>query len=126
MVGQSSSGAEALADRLRVWGFRSRRVTTFQAALELFDSIQVDVVLTNMHLSGGTGFGLTLSLSGLPVTVFVCVPLERSCLWLPAMDRGRICLGLPALRPSEFASSLEEMAMHLPSEQPDSNSSVIT
>jgi hypothetical protein len=31
---------------------------------------------------------------------------------LPAIDAGKMCLGLPALRPAEFAKALEEMARH--------------
>jgi hypothetical protein len=110
LVGLGSSGAQVLSDRLRGWGFRCYRATNFRAARELFELVRVDMVLTNTQLSDGTGVGLAASLAGLPVTVFVCVPLEDSCLWLPAIDCGRVCLGLPALRPSEFASSLEEMA----------------
>jgi hypothetical protein len=39
--------------------------------------------------------------------------VENSCLWLPAIDGGKECLGLPALRPAEFASALEEMSRRL-------------
>jgi hypothetical protein len=53
---------------------------------------------------------LLVALAGLPVTVFLCLPVENSCFWLPAIDGGTECLGLlPALRPSEFASTLVEM-----------------
>lgn len=113
LVGLASSGTEALPDRLRRWGFRCYRATNVRAAREVLELIGADIVLTARQLSDGTGVGLATSLAGLPVTVFVCVPLEDSCLWLPAIDCGRVCLGLPALRPSEFAGSLEEMAGHL-------------
>jgi hypothetical protein len=121
LVGPGFSGALALTGRLRGWGFRCQLAANLRAARELLESVRVDMVLTNTHLSDGTGFELAVSLSGMPVTVFVCVPIEGSCLWLPAIDRGRVCLGLPALRPSEFASSLEEMARRLPPE-PQANS----
>jgi hypothetical protein len=81
-----------------------------RAASDLLSSHPVDLVLSNTHLSDGTGFGLLAALAGLPVTVFLCLPVEDSCFWLPAIDGGKDCLGLPALRPSEFASALEEMA----------------
>lgn len=109
LVGLGSSGAQGLSDRLRGWGFQCYLATNLRAARDVFELIRIDMVLTNTQLSDGTGVGLAASLAGLPVTVFVCVPLEDSCLWLPAIDCGRVCLGLPALRPSEFASSLEEM-----------------
>jgi hypothetical protein len=113
LVGLGSCGAQGLSDRLRGWGFRCYRATNLRAAREVFELVRVDMVLTNAHLSDGTGVGLAASLTGMPVTVFVCVPLEDSCLWLPAIDCGRVCLGLPALRPAEFASSLDEIAGHL-------------
>jgi hypothetical protein len=113
LVGLGFSGAQPLSDRLRGWGFRCYLATNLRAAREVFELLRVDMVLTNTQLSDGTGVALAASLAGQPVTVFVCVPLEDSCLWLPAIDCGRVCLGLPALRPSEFASSLEEMAGRL-------------
>jgi hypothetical protein len=84
-----------------------------RAASDLLSSHPVDLVLSNTHLSDGTGFGLLAALAGLPVTAFLCLPVEDSCFWLPAIDGGKDCLGLPALRPSEFASALEEMAQSL-------------
>jgi hypothetical protein len=110
LVGLGSSGAQLLSDRLRGWGFRCYLATDLRAAREVFELIRIHIVLTNTRLPDGTGVGLAASLAGLPMTVFVCVPIEDSCLWLPAIDCGRVCLGLPALRPAEFASSLEEMA----------------
>jgi hypothetical protein len=77
------------------------------------NSDPVDLVLSEAHLSDGSGFGLLVALAGLPITAFVCLPVENSCFWLPAIDDGKECLGLPALRPSEFASALEEMVQCL-------------
>ena len=117
LVGRSFGSAHVLTGRLRAWGFRCHLASNVRAARELFESVRVDMVLTDTRLSDGTGFGLAVSLSRLSVTVFVCVPIQDSCLWLPAIDRGIVCLGLPALRPSEFAKSLEEMAGDLPPER---------
>jgi hypothetical protein len=110
LVGQSFQSAHALTGRLERWGFRCRFASNMQTACQLLSSVRVDVVLSNTHLSDGTGFGLLAVLAGLPITAFLCLPVENSCLWLPAVDAGKECLGLPALRPSEFASALEEMA----------------
>jgi hypothetical protein len=44
---------------------------------------------------------------------FLCLPVENSCFWLPAVDGGKDCLGLPALLPTQFASVLGEMALCL-------------
>jgi hypothetical protein len=73
----------------------------------------INLVLSNTHLPDGTGFDLLMALAGLPVSAFLCLPVENSCFWLLAIDAGKECLGMPALRPSEFASTLEKMARHL-------------
>lgn len=109
LVGQNLHSAQALTDRLHRWGFRCHFADNMRAASDLLSWHPVDLVLSNTHLSDGTGFGLLVALAGLPVTAFLCLPVESSCFWLPAIDSGKTCLGLPALRPSEFASTLEEM-----------------
>ena len=110
LVGQDFHRSQALTDRLCRWGFRCHFASTMRAANRLLSSARIDVVLSNTHLPDGTGFGLVAVLAGLPITAFLCLPVENSCFWLPAIDGGKECLGLPALRPSEFASALEEMA----------------
>ena len=113
LVGQSFQTASALTDRLRRWGFRCHFAGTMRTAYELLSAVGIDVVLSDTHLSDGTGFGLLRILAGLPVSAFLCLPVENSCFWLPAIDAGKECLGSPALRPSEFANALEEMSRSL-------------
>jgi hypothetical protein len=84
-----------------------------RAASDLLRFHPVNLVLSNAHLPDGTVFGLLVNLAGLPVTAFLCLPVENGCFWLPAIDDGKECLGLPALRPSEFAKTLEEMTRSL-------------
>jgi CheY-like chemotaxis protein len=110
LVGHDFQNSQALTARLRRWGFRCHFASTVRAANELLNSVRIDVVLSNTHLPDGTGFGLVEALAGLQITAFICLPVEDSCFWLPAIDGGKACLGLPALRPLEFASALEEMA----------------
>lgn len=107
LVGKSFQTASALSGRLRQWGFRCLFAGNMLAASQLLRTVRVDVVLSDLHLSDGTGFRLLAILAGLPVTAFLCLPVEKSCFWLPAIDAGRRCLGSPALRPSEFANALE-------------------
>jgi len=110
LVGQNLHGSQSLTERLHRWGFKCHRASSIRAALDLLGSRPFDLVLSNTHLRDGTRFGFLVALAGLPVTVFLCLPVENSCFWLPAMDGGKECLGLlPALRPSEFASTLVEM-----------------
>jgi CheY-like chemotaxis protein len=113
LVGHSFHGAQALTERLHRWGFRCHLARDMRCAFALMTSRPVDLVLSNTHLPDGTGFDLLMALAGLPVTAFLCLPVENSCFWLPAIDAGKECLGLPALRPSEFASTLEKMVRRL-------------
>jgi hypothetical protein len=113
LVGQSFQSPNRLTNRLRRWGFRCHFAGNMRTARELLGLIRVDVVLSDMHLSDGTGIALLGILAGLAVTAFLCFPLETSCFWLPAVDAGKKCLGLPALRPAEFAKAVEEMARSL-------------
>jgi hypothetical protein len=110
-VGQNFHSARALTDKLHWWKFQNHFASNTRAAADLLGSHRVDLVLSHAYLSDGTGLGFLASLAHLPViTAFLCLPVENSCLWLPAIDGGKKCLGLPALRPSEFAGALEEMA----------------
>lgn len=114
LVGQSFQSAQGLADWLKRRGFRCHFARNMRGASDLLSSRPVHLVLSSTHLSDGTGFGLLMILAGLPVTAFLCLPVENSCFWLPAIDRGQHCLGSPALRPREFASALQEMAWCFP------------
>ena len=116
LVGQSFHSAQALANWLRRRGFRYHFARNMREASALLRSRSVGLVLSNTRLPDGSGFGLLTSLAGLPVTAFLCLPVENTCFWLPAIDGGQACLGLPALRPREFASALQEIVRHLPVE----------
>jgi hypothetical protein len=113
LVGQIFHGALPLTERLGRLGFQCHFVKDMRAACDLLSSRPVDLVLSKTLLSDGTGFGLMVALTGLPVTAFLCLPVEDSCFWLPAIDGGKECLGSPALRPREFAILLEELASTL-------------
>ncbi len=110
LVGPNLHTAGALTEQLRRWGFRCQFASNVRAASAVLRLHPVDLVLSDTHLSDGTGFGLVVALAGLPVTVFLCLPVEDTWFWLPAINGGKECLGAPALRPLQFASTLEEMA----------------
>ena len=113
LVGHDFQSSRALTSRLRLWEFQCHFAGNLREASDLLRSQPMDLVLSRTWLSDGTGYGLLAVLAGLPVTAFLCLPVEDTCFWLPAIDGGKECLGLPALRPSEFASILEEMVQYL-------------
>lgn len=114
LVGRNFNGARALREKLHRWEFQCHFASDVRAASDLLRSQSVDLVLSDTYLPDGTGFDLLVALAHLPVTAFLCVPVENSCLWVPAIDGGTKCLGLPSLRPLEFGRILEEMALCLP------------
>jgi len=113
LVGQNFHRARALTDKLQGWKFKNHFAGNIRAASDLLSSLRADLVLSHTYLPDGTGSDLLATLAHLPVTAFLCLPVENSCLWLPAIDGGTKCLGVPALRPLEFARTLEEMARGL-------------
>src|ERR1700676_141718 len=113
-VGPGFHDTQALADRMRRWGFRCHFASSIRTARELVNSMRVGLVLSKIGLPDGTGFGLVADLSGLPVTAFLCLPVEDSCYWIPAIDSGNECLGNPPLRPLEYLNALEEMSRCIP------------
>jgi hypothetical protein len=42
-------------------------------------------------------------------TIFRCCRVENSTLWLPVLFDGETCFRNPALRPREFAQTLDEL-----------------
>jgi DNA-binding NtrC family response regulator len=111
LVGENfHATAQSLKDPLHRWGFRCHLARTVRATFEFLKSRGIDLVLSQMHLPDGGGFNLLSTLVGLPVTAFLCVPVEDSCLWLRAIDAGRNCWGEELLRPAGFARALEELA----------------
>ena len=108
LVGQNFHKARALTDTLYRWKFQNHFASNMRAASDLLGSHRRDLVLSQTYLSDGTGLGLLASLAHLPViTAFLCLPVENSFRWLPAIDGGTKCLRLPALRPLEFTRTLE-------------------
>jgi hypothetical protein len=114
LVGKDFLTARTLRERLARWKFRCHFAESKRAAADVLASHPVNLVLSYADLSDGSGFGLLAAIVDLPITAFLCVPLENGCLWLPAVDGGTKCLGLPSLRPAEFAKTLEEMVRGLP------------
>lgn len=113
-VGPGFHDSQILTHKMRRWGFRCHYANSVRTARNLVNSVRVDLVLSKIRLPDGTGFGLVADLSGFPVTAFLCMPVENSCFWIPAIDGGNGCLGKPALRPLQFLNALEEISRCFP------------
>jgi hypothetical protein len=80
-----------------------------RAAREMLGQCHFDLVLS-WHTSRGTGSpSLAVLLRGSPTTLFHSLRLEVGCWWVPLLRLGEECFGAHALRPSEFASALDEV-----------------
>jgi hypothetical protein len=110
LVGKGFSDSEALTAQMREWGFRCHFASSVCTAHKVIRTVGVDLVLSNTCLPDGTGFRLVSELSRFPVTAFLCLFTDETCFWLPAIDGGKMCLGLPALWPAEFVRTLEGLA----------------
>jgi hypothetical protein len=97
LVGEIFHAFSSLKDQLYLWKFQCHFANTMRAASELLSSQPVDLLLRHTYLPDGTGVGLLSALARLPVTAFLCLPVENGCLWLPAINEGKVCLGAPAL-----------------------------
>jgi len=95
------------------WGFRCHFASNIHESSYLLTVQPVDLVLSETHLSDGSGIGLMEDLVGMPITAFLCWPVDNGCYWLPAINDGKTCIGLAALRRSEFASTLQKMVQQL-------------
>ncbi len=113
LVGKNMSGALRLVEWLRRLGCGSYIVASYQEARTLLEAQRFDVVLSETSLPDGNAYGLMSALRGSPASLFFCLAVEDSYWWLPAVTQGRECLGVPALRPAEFAEVLEETIFEL-------------
>lgn len=109
LVGSKFPGTPALLNRLEQRGFRFHFASTRRTAIEVLNSNLVDVVLIHTSLPDGSGYDLANCLSGMPITAYVCTPVEEGWYWLPALFRGQNCWGAPAIRPGGLARELDRL-----------------
>ena len=109
LVGAEFRSASAIIRLFRNWQCECTVVNTFRQACQSIESNGFAIVLSINQLPDGSGFGLIKRLRGLPVTMFVALPVQNSCLWLPALLHGEYCWGTQALRPRAFVRLLEEV-----------------
>lgn len=114
LIGDEFRTALTLLDRMWRWGFQCHFAPTLQAASRFANMQPVDVILSERHPSDGTVAQLMNAFCDLPVTAYVCFPVDRGCFWLPVLDHGRNCWGSAALRPKELAQALQRLAQHQP------------
>ena len=96
-----------LSHHLEKRGGRCRFASSNAEAARLFSEQPFDLVLCSDRMAGI--HILISSLIGSPASLFCSDTGEASCWWLPAVLRGKRCLGAPALRSSEFVKVLDQL-----------------
>lgn len=107
LIGERFLGSSHLAKYLQQHGCHCQFATSYDGVRSLLRARHFDIVLSPMKLRDASLIPLIEWLDGSDVTLFYCFPVESGGWWLPALRRGERCFGSPALRPSEFASVLD-------------------
>jgi hypothetical protein len=115
LAGETASDAMALADNLGRSGCDLHVATTFEEACALLTERPFDLVLSDIRLADGSAYPLVTMLVGSNATLYFFQPVREGCWWLPAVLRGEYRWGAPALRPTEFARTLERILEELTS-----------
>ena len=109
LVAKSVIGMLKLAEFLNNSGCDCQIVTSFHEARQRLASHSYDLILSETMLPDSSGYRLVSLDLGSRTSLYFSLPVYDSCLWLPAIVRGRHCFGEAALRPSEFTRTLREV-----------------
>jgi hypothetical protein len=107
LLGESEKGSSFLARFLEQRGCNCWFAKSAEEGLTLFDKYKFQLVLSTRPLRLANPMVARLGESS--CSAFYCQPVEDGCWWLPLVDHGKKCLGAPALRPSEFVSTLDQI-----------------
>lgn len=100
-------GFSGLLDFLNKRGCRCAFAESRREARALLKAEPFELVLDASSLLGDEP--LSGEIAGSNCTMFRCCRVENSTLWLPVLRGGEKCFGSPALRPREFAQTLERL-----------------
>ena len=106
LVGKSLNPYSCLARRLTSWGGECRFASSYKEVCNWLRQQTFELVISEMHPMDGSALRITPLLEGSPTSLFCFLPVQDSCLWIPILERGQICLGAPALWPNEFGRVL--------------------
>lgn len=94
--------------RLEDLGCETRFATSFSEALLILKRQRGAIVFSEMYLPDGSARTLVPQVTSSCSSLFVSLPVEDGCWWIPIVLNGEICLGEPALRSREFTNVLLE------------------
>ena len=103
LVGKSANEYSLLEQRLTNWGGKCRFAISRQEARKLLIEEAIGLVISEMNLVDGSALRLMPLLENSPTSLYSFHPTSNGCLWIPMVEKGKICWGAPTLRPGEFA-----------------------
>jgi hypothetical protein len=107
LVGESQVGFSSLSQRLENNTCQCQFVSSGFDGARLLAQCTFDLVLCSSQIDGFQA--LCSAACSSSASLFRYVLEEDGCWWIPAVLRGEECAGTPALRPSEFAKTLDTM-----------------
>ena len=106
-LSQGTNSYARLQRHLEEIGCRCRVANCAEHGLALIDQQAFDLLLSThpVHL----GSALIARLEDSSCSVFYRLPVEDGWWWVPIVERGKKCLGAPALRPEEFVETVDRI-----------------
>lgn len=109
LVGDSPKVFSSCRRRLETNGCHCEFAECEREVWNVLQERQFDIVLS-VHKSRSVRLeSLGALLSGSRTTLFYALLVERGSWWVPILKIGEECFGVPALRPTEFVTALDEV-----------------
>lgn len=105
-VGERPPLHSPVLNRLKDLGCECSHVALRREALTLLGRPRFAIVLSKASLPDGNARGLAHAVGSVSGSLFLSVPVENSCWWIPVVRDGKPCRGAAALRPGQFAEEL--------------------
>lgn len=106
LVGEGARNSLQLLQWLSHRGCSCQVAQSCRDACNLVSRTQFDLVLSQYQLPDRTAFPLVDGLAGSPATLFFSTRVESGSLWLKMLERGKRCIGAPALQRSQLFGAL--------------------
>jgi hypothetical protein len=107
LVGRSRSWGTLLLKYLEKFGSDFSFASPQTVTPEYARNSDYNLILLDSTVPAEQRRQLAAELVGSEASIYYTFPVENGCWWLPAMRRGRHCLGAPAFRRNEFPLELE-------------------
>lgn len=117
LVGQTARSSLRLVQWLEEQACQCHFADSCKDACACFSRMPFDFVLSQYELPDRTAYPLLKRLIGSTSSLFFSVAVEKGCLWVPTLARGKKWLASSALRPAEFADTLRKAVAQLKHEK---------